>query len=75
MECDKSRRVESGTFAHASLSCHFSSFMVLGIGSLYANSFIILQSFPIKLISGELAGHSTFSIKLGNLFSTMFARP
>ena len=68
MKWDKSCSVESGIFFQACLSRLFRSFMVLGVGSLWAASSIMLQGFSTGLISGEFGGQHVFSIKSGRFF-------
>ena len=68
MKWDKSCSVESGIFFQACLSRLFRSFMVLGVGSLWTTSSIMLQGFSTGLISGEFGGQHVFSIKSGRFF-------
>ena len=58
-------------FFQASLSRLFRSFMVLGVGSLWTTSSIMLQGFSTGWISGEFGGQHVFSIKFGRFFCTM----
>ena len=46
----------------------FSSFIVLGAGSLYVVLSMILQMFSMGLRSGEFAGQPSLAIKFGRFF-------
>ena len=63
MERASSLRLASGMFRQACHNLEFSSPIVLGIGSLYAASSMMLHRFSMGLRSGEFAGHSSFWIK------------
>ena len=52
-------------FCQACRNIDFSPPIVLGIGSLYAASSMMLHRFSMGLRSGEFAGHSSFWIKFG----------
>ena len=58
MERASSLRLASGNL-------DFSPPIVLGIGSLYAASSMMLHRFSMGFRSGEFAGHSSFWIKFG----------
>ena len=58
-------RLASGMFRQACRNIDFSPPIVLGIGSLYAASSMMLHRFSMGLRSGEFAGHSSFWIKFG----------
>ena len=63
MERASSLSLASGMFRQACRNLDFSPPIVLGIGSLYAASSMMLHRFSIGLRSGEFAGHSPFWIK------------
>ena len=65
MERASSLRLASGMFRQAFRNLDFSPPIVLGIGSLYAASSMMLHRFSMGLRSGEFAGHSSFWIKFG----------
>ena len=65
MERASSLRLASGMFRQACRNLDFSPPIVLGIGSLYAASSMMLHRFSMGLRSGEFAGHSSFWIKFG----------
>ena len=68
MERASSLRLASGMFRQACRNLDFSPPIVLGIGSLYAASSMILHRFSMGLRSGEFVGHSSFLIKFGRFF-------
>ena len=61
-------RLATGMFRQACCNLDFSPPIVLGIGSLYAASSMMLHRFSMGLRSGEFAGHSSFLIKFGRFF-------
>ena len=63
------------TFFHAKRSRLFSSFIVLGAGSLYGVSSMILQMLSMGLRSGEFAGQPSLATKFANSFDTMSELP
>ena len=63
MERASSLRLASGMFRQACRNLDLSPPIVLGIGSLYAASSMMLHRFLMGLRSGEFAGHSSFWIK------------
>ena len=63
------------TFFHAKRSRLFSSFIVLGAGSLNVISLIILQMSSMGLRSRKFAGQPFFAIKFANSFDTMSRLP
>ena len=62
MERASSLRLASGMFGQACCNLDFSLPIVLGIGSPYAASLMILHRFSMGLRSGKFAGHSSFWI-------------
>ena len=66
--CASSFNVSRVTFFHAKRSRLFSSFIVLGAGSLYVVSSMILQMFSMGLRSREFAGQPSLAIKFGKFF-------
>ena len=68
IECASPFSMSRVTFFHAKRSRLFSFFIVLGDGSLYVVSSMILQMFSMGLRSGEFAGQPSLAIKFGKFF-------
>ena len=71
IEFASSFSVSRVTFFHAKCSPLSSFLIVLGAGSLYVFSSVVLQMFSMGLRSGEFTGLPSLAIKVGKFFDTM----